>query len=163
MENRVRFAPSPTGQVHIGNIRTAIFNWLFARHTGGKFLVRIEDTDIERSTREAIETLLECMRWLGLDYDEQIIYQTQMRNSHLTAVDKMVADGFAYRVENGPIFFRIPWDCSDFDAIRSVGEASFDLHPEAALSVTPQGVTFFTVGKGGKAVDSKINFSSSFY
>ncbi len=154
MENRVRFAPSPTGQVHIGNIRTAIFNWLFARHTKGKFLVRIEDTDIERSTSEAIETLLECMRWLGLDHDEQIIYQTQMRNSHLTAVEKMIADGFAYRSGNGPIFFRIPWDCSDFDAVRSVGEASFELHPEGKLSVTPQGITFFTIGKGGKAVEN---------
>jgi glutamyl-tRNA synthetase len=154
MENRIRFAPSPTGQVHIGNIRTAIFNWLFARHTGGKFLLRIEDTDIERSTREAIETLLDCMQWLGLDYDEQIIYQTQMRNSHLSAVDKMQEEGWAYRSGDGPVFFRIPWDCTGFDAVRSVGEASFELHPEGAFTVTPQGVGFFTVGKGGKAVEN---------
>ena len=66
-EARVRFAPSPTGQVHIGNIRAAIFNWLYARHVGGKFLLRIEDTDLERSTPEAIRTLLDVMRWLGLD------------------------------------------------------------------------------------------------
>ncbi len=154
MQNRVRFAPSPTGQVHIGNIRTAIFNWLFARHTGGKFLLRIEDTDIERSTREAIDTLLECMQWLGLDYDEQIIYQSQMRNSHLSAVEKMIENGFAYRTEEGPVFFRIPWDCSGFDAVRSVGEASFELHPEEMLTVTSRGITFFTVGKGGKAVEN---------
>ena len=60
MQPRLRFAPSPTGQVHIGNIRTAIFNWLAARHMGGKFILRIEDTDLERSTKEAIDTLLEC-------------------------------------------------------------------------------------------------------
>ncbi|MBO5308795.1 MAG: glutamate--tRNA ligase, partial [Lentisphaeria bacterium] len=61
MEFRARFAPSPTGQVHIGNIRTAIFNWLCCRHAGGTFLLRIEDTDLERSTKQAIDTLLECM------------------------------------------------------------------------------------------------------
>ena len=69
---RVRFAPSPTGKVHIGNIRAAIFNWLYARHVGGEFLLRVEDTDLERSTPEAIQTLLECMAWLGLDYDGAI-------------------------------------------------------------------------------------------
>ena len=62
---RVRFAPSPTGKVHIGNIRAAIYNWLFARHTGGKFLLRVEDTDLERSTPEAIAVLFDCMKWLG--------------------------------------------------------------------------------------------------
>ena len=68
MTTRVRFAPSPTGQIHIGNIRTAIFNWLFARHTKGKFLLRIEDTDRERSTAAAIDALLAEMDWLGLEY-----------------------------------------------------------------------------------------------
>ena len=67
MDFRARFAPSPTGQVHIGNIRTAIFNWLATRHCKGTFLLRIEDTDLERSTQEAIDKLLECMKWLGLD------------------------------------------------------------------------------------------------
>ena len=67
-EVRVRFAPSPTGNVHIGNIRAAIFNWLYARHMGGKFLLRVEDTDKERSTQSAVDALLECMEWLGLDY-----------------------------------------------------------------------------------------------
>ena len=75
-EIRVRFAPSPTGKVHIGNIRAAIYNWLYARHTGGKFLLRVEDTDLERSTPEAIQTLFDCMEWLGLDYDEPVFYQT---------------------------------------------------------------------------------------
>ena len=66
MSVRVRFAPSPTGQVHIGNIRVAIFNWLFARHHGGEFLLRVEDTDSERSTDEAIRAVLDAMDWLGL-------------------------------------------------------------------------------------------------
>lgn len=101
MENeiRVRFAPSPTGKVHIGNIRAAIYNWLFARHTGGKFLLRVEDTDLERSTPEAIKALFECMEWLGLDYDEEVFYQTKNVKRHLEVVDQLIASGHAYKVE----------------------------------------------------------------
>ena len=96
---RVRFAPSPTGKVHIGNIRAAIYNWLFARHTGGKFLLRVEDTDLERSTPEAIKALFECMEWLGLDYDEEVFYQTKNVKRHLEVVDQLIASGHAYKVE----------------------------------------------------------------
>ena len=96
---RVRFAPSPTGKVHIGNIRAAIYNWLFARHTGGKFLLRVEDTDLERSTPEAIKVLFECMEWLGLDYDEEVFYQTKNVKRHLETVDRLIASGHAYRCE----------------------------------------------------------------
>ena len=96
---RVRFAPSPTGKVHIGNIRAAIYNWLFARHTGGKFLLRVEDTDLERSTPEAIKVLFECMEWLGLDYDEEVFYQTKNVKRHLEVVDQLLASGHAYKVE----------------------------------------------------------------
>ena len=98
-EIRVRFAPSPTGKVHIGNIRAAIYNWLFARHTGGKFLLRVEDTDLERSTPEAIQVLFECMEWLGLDYDEEVFYQTKNVKRHLEVVDQLLASGHAYKVE----------------------------------------------------------------
>ena len=98
-EIRVRFAPSPTGKVHIGNIRAAIYNWLFARHTGGKFLLRVEDTDLERSTPEAIQALLECMQWLGLDYDEEAFYQTKNKPRHMEAVEKLLASGHAYKCE----------------------------------------------------------------
>ena len=98
-EIRVRFAPSPTGKVHIGNIRAAIYNWLFARHTGGKFLLRVEDTDLERSTPEAIKVLFECMEWLGLDYDEEVFYQTKNVKRHLEVVDQLLASGHAYKVE----------------------------------------------------------------
>lgn len=96
---RVRFAPSPTGKVHIGNIRAAIYNWLYARHTGGKFLLRIEDTDLERSTPEAIQVLLESMKWLKLDWDEEVFYQTKNVKRHLECVDKLLAMGRAYKVE----------------------------------------------------------------
>ncbi len=98
---RVRFAPSPTGNVHIGNIRAAIFNWLFARHSGGKFLLRVEDTDRERSTPEAIENLLEALSWLGLGFDEEPVYQTTRAAEHLAAAEKLVADGHAYRSDLG--------------------------------------------------------------
>ena len=96
---RVRFAPSPTGKVHIGNIRAAIYNWLFARHTGGKFLLRVEDTDLERSTPEAIAVLFDCMKWLGLDWDEEVFYQTKNVKRHLEVVDRLLASGHAYKVE----------------------------------------------------------------
>ena len=96
---RVRFAPSPTGKVHIGNIRAAIYNWLFARHTGGKFLLRVEDTDLERSTPEAIQVLFDCMEWLGLDYDEEVFYQTKNVKRHLEVVDQLIASGHAYKCE----------------------------------------------------------------
>ncbi len=98
-EIRVRFAPSPTGKVHIGNIRAAIYNWLFARHTGGKFLLRVEDTDLERSTPEAIAVLFDCMKWLGLDWDEEVFYQTKNVKRHLEVVDRLLASGHAYKVE----------------------------------------------------------------
>ena len=96
---RVRFAPSPTGKVHIGNIRAAIYNWLFARHTGGKFLLRVEDTDLERSTPEAIKVLFDCMKWLGLDYDEEPFYQTKNAPRHLAVAEELLASGRAYKVE----------------------------------------------------------------
>ena len=98
-EIRVRFAPSPTGKVHIGNIRAAIYNWLYARHTGGKFLLRVEDTDLERSTPEAIAVLMDAMKWLGLDWDEEVFYQTKNVKRHLAVIDDLVASGHAYREE----------------------------------------------------------------
>src|SRR5438094_10537348 len=70
MKVRVRFAPSPTGFLHIGGARTALFNWLYARHTGGTYILRIEDTDAARNTREAVEVILDGLRWLGLEWDE---------------------------------------------------------------------------------------------
>lgn len=92
-----RFAPSPTGFLHIGGARTALFNWLFARHHGGKFLLRIEDTDRARSTKEAIDAILDGMRWLQLDWDGHEYYQSQFWARHAEVAHKMLERGHAYR------------------------------------------------------------------
>jgi glutamyl-tRNA synthetase len=92
-----RIAPSPTGMMHIGTARTALFNWLYARHTGGKFLVRIEDTDRERSTAEAVQVIFDGLKWLGLEADETPVFQASRADRHRAAVDQMLARGSAYR------------------------------------------------------------------
>lgn len=92
-----RFAPSPTGFLHIGGARTALFNWLFARHHGGDFKLRIEDTDAKRSTDEAIEKILDGMRWLGLDWDGDEIYQSQRADRHAEVAHQLLESGNAYR------------------------------------------------------------------
>ena len=97
MSVRVRFAPSPTGYLHIGSARTALFNWLYARHTGGKFLLRIEDTDMQRSTDESTRSIIEGLEWLGLDYDEKIVFQSDNAGKHRAAAHSLVAQGKAYR------------------------------------------------------------------
>ena len=81
MSLRVRFAPSPTGYLHIGGARTALFNWLYARHTGGTFVLRVEDTDDARNTREAVDVILDGLRWLGLDWDEGPVPGDAMQES----------------------------------------------------------------------------------
>jgi len=92
----VRFAPSPTGFLHIGGARTALFNWLLARHTGGKFILRIEDTDQVRSTKESIDAILDSMTWLGLDWDEGPVYQTDRLPHYREHVDRLLKEGKAY-------------------------------------------------------------------
>jgi len=92
-----RFAPSPTGFLHIGGARTALFNWLFARHHGGKFLLRIEDTDKARSTKEAIDAILDGMNWLGLDWDGHEYYQSQFWARHAEIAHRLLDRGAAYR------------------------------------------------------------------
>jgi glutamyl-tRNA synthetase len=91
-----RFAPSPTGFLHIGGARTALFNWLYARHTGGKMLLRIEDTDRERSTQAAIAAILDGLTWLGLDWDGDAVYQSQRAARHREAALSLLASGGAY-------------------------------------------------------------------
>jgi glutamyl/glutaminyl-tRNA synthetase len=103
-EVRVRFAPSPTGHLHVGGARTALFNWLFARHTGGKFILRIEDTDQERSTDESYRAIIEALRWLGLDWDEGPLvggaygpyFQSQRRHLYREWAERLVKEGKAY-------------------------------------------------------------------
>lgn len=93
---RTRFAPSPTGYLHIGGARTALFNWLFARNKGGKFILRIEDTDRERSTEESVKAILDGMKWLGLDWDEGPFYQTERMDRYQYFADKLLKEGKAY-------------------------------------------------------------------
>jgi glutamyl-tRNA synthetase len=93
----LRFAPSPTGYLHIGGARTALFNWLYARHTGGKFLLRIEDTDRERSTGDAVEAILNGLTWLRLDWDGPTLYQFARVARHREIAEKLLAEGKAYR------------------------------------------------------------------
>src|SRR5258708_1698429 len=92
----VRFAPSPTGYLHIGGARTALFNWLFARHHGGKFLLRIEDTDRARSTTEAVAAIVDGLDWLGLSWDGEIIYQFARAARHAEVARQLLAAGHAY-------------------------------------------------------------------
>ena len=93
----LRFAPSPTGMLHIGGARTALFNWLYARHTGGTFLLRIEDTDRERSTPEAVAAILNGMTWMGLTWDGDVIYQFARAARHRAVAEQLLAEGKAYR------------------------------------------------------------------
>ncbi len=93
---RVRFAPSPTGYPHLGNIRTALFNWLFARHNGGTFILRIEDTDVNRKVEEAVDAIMESLRWLGLDWDEGPYFQSQRLHLYRESADRLLEGGYAY-------------------------------------------------------------------
>jgi glutamyl-tRNA synthetase len=102
---RVRYAPSPTGFPHVGNIRTALFNWLWARHTGGKFLVRIEDTDTARTVPGSLESIIDSLRWIGLDWDEGPevggehgpYFQSQRLPLYHDAIEKLIKGGYAYK------------------------------------------------------------------
>ena len=93
---RVRFAPSPTGYLHIGGARTALFNWLFARRLGGEFVLRIEDTDGERSRPELIDVIFRALEWLGLDWDGTPVHQSERGNLYSAAIEKLLGDGAAY-------------------------------------------------------------------
>ena len=93
---RTRFAPSPTGFIHLGNIRSALYPWAFARHNQGTFVLRIEDTDLERSTPEAVQVILEGMEWLGLDYDEGPFYQMQRMDRYREVLEQLKDAGHIY-------------------------------------------------------------------
>ena len=97
MKVRTRFAPSPTGKLHLGSVRTALYNWLYARHMKGEFLLRIEDTDRERSTQESTQLILDSMAWLGMDYDIGPIYQSDRLEIYRAAAEKLIEKGLAYR------------------------------------------------------------------
>lgn len=111
---RTRIAPSPTGFLHLGTARTALYSWAYARHHGGQFVLRIEDTDVARSTQDSVDQILSAMRWLGLDFDEGPIYQMQRLARYHEVAEKMISDGHAYRCYCTP---------EELDAMREVQRA----------------------------------------
>ncbi|MEP7276059.1 MAG: glutamate--tRNA ligase family protein, partial [Betaproteobacteria bacterium] len=132
---RTRFAPSPTGFLHLGNIRSALFGWAFARRRGGAFILRIEDTDVERSTPESVQGIIDAMAWLGLDYDEGPYFQMQRTDRYRAVLDDMLARGLAYRDY-------MPAD--ELDALRDAQQARGEKprydgrwRPENAKGMTP--------------------------
>ncbi|MFT3803166.1 MAG: glutamate--tRNA ligase [Burkholderiaceae bacterium] len=132
---RTRFAPSPTGFLHIGGARTALFSWAYARHFGGEFVLRIEDTDVERSTPEAVEAILQGMAWLDLAHDEGPYYQMRRMDRYREVIDQMLADGRAYHCYCTP---------AELDAMREAQRAQglkprYDgrWRPENAAGRTP--------------------------
>src|SRR3954463_14086666 len=104
---RVRFAPSPTGQLHIGGARTALYNWLLARGSGGDLVLRIEDTDRERSTPENVEQILDALRWLGLAWDGGPILQAERGDRHRQVIARLVDEGHGY-LDDGAVRLRVP-------------------------------------------------------
>src|SRR5437867_9108846 len=126
MSTRVRFAPSPTGYLHVGGARTALFNWLYARRVGGRFLLRIEDTDKQRSTDEHTRVILDGLTWLGLDWDEEPVFKGARVRRHQEVADKLLADGKTY-VDDGAIRLTLPpgeiaWDDAVHGRISFQGE-----------------------------------------
>lgn len=139
---KVRFAPSPTGYLHLGGARTALFNWMYARAQGGKFILRIEDTDKQRSSKEYENEILDSMKWLGLDWDE-IYYQSKRFNIYKEYAERLVEEEKAYR-ENGAIFLKTRrQEAKVYDLIR--GEIVFDtsnfvkMNDDASPMLNPDG------------------------
>ena len=97
MPDRLRFAPSPTGYLHVGGARTALFNWLYAKHYGGQFLLRVEDTDKARSTEASTRAIFEGLEWLGLEWDEEVVYQGANLERHQSDANRLLVEGKAYR------------------------------------------------------------------
>jgi len=140
MTTRTRFAPSPTGFIHLGNIRSALYPWAFARATGGTFILRIEDTDVERSSQEAVDVILQGMAWLGLDHDEGPFYQMQRMDRYKQVLAQLVAAGHVY-----PCYMSV----AELDALRERQMAAKEKprydgtwrpEPEKNLPAVPEGV-----------------------
>ena len=160
VKTRTRFAPSPTGFIHLGNIRSALYPWAFARATGGDFILRIEDTDLERSSQAAVDVIIEGMRWLGLDYDEGPFYQMQRMDRYKAALAEMQATGAVY-----PCYMSV----AELDALREQQMAdkqkprydgTWRPEPGKTLPAVPEGVQpvlRFKNPEGGSVVwDDKV-------
>ena len=132
-EVRTRFAPSPTGFLHIGSARTALFNWLFARHEGGKFYLRIEDTDLERSKKEFLDEILSSLKWLGLDWDGDLTFQSKRTDYYRAMAQKLLDERKAYHEEKA-IRFRVPKSGKVFFDDLLHGRIEFDLEQHVSLA-----------------------------
>jgi len=152
---RTRFAPSPTGDLHIGGARTALFNWLLARHAQGVFILRIEDTDVARSTQESIQVILDAMTWLGMDWDEGPFYQTQRISSYQEAAEKLLKEGRAYCCYCTPEELETKREA----ALKAGIKPKYDrtcLHRKSFPPGIPSAIRFLSPDEGKTVVDDLI-------
>jgi glutamyl-tRNA synthetase len=152
---RTRFAPSPTGDLHIGGARTALFNWLLARHSHGVFILRVEDTDVARSTQESIQVILDAMTWLGMDWDEGPFYQTQRISFYQEAAEKLLKEGRAYRCYCTPEELETKWEA----ALKAGIKPKYDrtcLNRKPFSPEKPSAIRFLSPDAGKTVVEDLI-------
>jgi glutamyl-tRNA synthetase len=152
---RTRFAPSPTGDLHIGGARTALFNWLLARHSHGVFILRIEDTDVARSTQESMQVILDAMTWLGMDWDEGPFYQTQRMSFYQEAAEKLLREGRAYRCYCTPEELEIKREA----ALKTGIKPKYDrtcFHRKSFPPGGPSAIRFLSPDEGKTVVEDLI-------
>lgn len=152
---RTRFAPSPTGDLHIGGARTALFNWLLARHEKGVFVLRIEDTDVARSTQESIQVILDAMTWLGMDWDEGPFYQTERTHLYREAAERLLRKGRAYRCYCSPEEL----DAKREAALKAGLKPKYDrtcLHRKKPHPDAPSAIRFLSPDEGKTVVEDLI-------
>ena len=152
---RTRFAPSPTGDLHIGGARTALFNWLLARHTQGVLILRIEDTDVARSTQESIQVILDAMTWLGMDWDEGPFYQSQRIPLYKEVAERLLKEGKAYRCYCTPEELEVKREA----ALRAGLKPKYDrtcLHQGVSYPDRPYAIRFLSSDEGETVVDDLI-------
>src|SRR6185503_2721581 len=137
---RTRIAPSPTGFLHLGTARTALFSWAFARHHGGDFILRIEDTDVARSSEASAEQILASMRWLGLDYEEGPIYQLQRLARYREVAERMLADDKAYRCYASPAELEAMREAQRARGEKTLYDGRWRPEPGKTLPQVPEGV-----------------------
>lgn len=152
---RTRFAPSPTGDLHIGGARTALFNWLLARHAQGVFILRIEDTDVARSSQESIQVILDAMTWLGMDWDEGPFYQTQRISIYQEAAERLLKEGKAYRCYCTPEAL----EAKRSAALKAGIKPKYDrtcLHRTSSPMDRPYAIRFFSPDEGKTIVEDLV-------
>lgn len=137
---RTRIAPSPTGFLHLGTARTALYSWAYARHHGGEFVLRIEDTDVARSTQDSVQQILDSMHWLGLDYDEGPVYQMQRLDRYRAVVDDLIAQDKAYRCYATPAELDAMRDAQKARGEKTHYDGRWRPEPGKVLPTPPQGV-----------------------